>query len=219
MIGIIDYNAGNIASVALALKSLGLEFHISKKPADLHDAERIIFPGVGHAKFAMRELIASGFDEFLRTFAASGRPVLGICLGSQIIFTHSDEGNTECINLITGDIRHFDTVFASAQVMPQTTKQLKIPHMGWNDISFTESPQSAPCPLLKGIPNHTSFYFVHSYMIQPQDSAVIAATADYGVSVPAIIQKDTIFAVQFHPEKSAQNGLRLLQNFSEVRSC
>jgi imidazole glycerol-phosphate synthase subunit HisH len=201
MTGIVDYNAGNIRSVELALVSLGIEYKISKKPGDLVNADKLIFPGVGEAKFAMKELRSSGFDSFLRDWAASGKPLLGVCLGSQIIFEHSEEGDTDCLGLVQGTVRRFPEHFRD--------KGLKVPHMGWNDITF----QNGGSRLFEGIPENSDFYFVHSYYIDPADRSVVTATTDYGFAVPCAIKKNNVEAVQFHPEKSANWGLRILSNF------
>ena len=204
MIGIVDYNAGNIKSVERSLVALGIEYKISKNPSDLSDVDRVIFPGVGEAAFAMDQLQKSGFDSFLKDFAASGKPLLGICLGSQVIFDYSEEGDTQCRGLVKGSVKHF------ASVLPETEKNLKIPHMGWSSVDFVKN-----LAIFDGIPNHSDFYFVHSYLIQPENPDVVAGYADYGVKVPAVIHSGNIYAMQFHPEKSAQYGLALLRGFSK----
>lgn len=207
MIGIVDYNAGNITSVERALKSLGIEYIRSKNPADLKDCEKLIFPGVGDAAYAMVQLKETGFDVFLKNWAAENKPMLGICLGSQIIFDWSEEGATDCLGLVNGKIQHFYTIDSSLK-----TSQLKVPHMGWNNLDR----QNGECPILKDVPETADFYFVHSYVICPADSSVIKATADYGIKVPAVIQKGNLFACQFHPEKSGKFGLKILENFCQL---
>ncbi|MCD1655240.1 imidazole glycerol phosphate synthase subunit HisH [Treponema zuelzerae] len=201
MTGIVDYNAGNIRSVELALLSLGVEYRISKNPKDLEGSDRLIFPGVGEAKFAMQELRKTGFDAFLKDWAAADKPLLGVCLGSQIIFDHSEEGDTACLGLIPGRIRRFPENFRGIG--------LKVPHMGWNDIAYA----NGGSPLFDGVPEGRDFYFVHSYYIDPADPKAISATADYGFPVPCAIKRGNLEAVQFHPEKSSLAGLRLLSNF------
>ena len=205
MIGIIDYNAGNITSVERALKKLNIDYILSKNPEDLQKCDKLIFPGVGDAAYAMEELKKSGFDSFIKEKTAAKIPLLGICLGSQIIFQLSEEGNTPCLGLINGSIKHFYTIDASLK------KQLKVPHMGWNNLEY-----HSECPILKNIPQNADFYFVHSYVICPEDKSVIKASADYGIKVPAVIQKENIFACQFHPEKSGQAGLTILENFCNL---
>ena len=205
MIGIIDYNAGNITSVERALKKLNIDYILSKNPEDLQKCDKLIFPGVGDAAYAMEELKKSGFDSFIKEKTAAKIPLLGICLGSQIIFQLSEEGNTPCLGLINGSIKHFYTIDASLK------KQLKVPHMGWNNLEY-----HSECPILKNIPQNADFYFVHSYVICPEDKSVIKASADYGIKVPAVIQKENIYACQFHPEKSGQAGLTILENFCNL---
>lgn len=207
MTGIVDYNAGNIRSVELALLSLGVEYRISKKPSDLEDADRLVFPGVGEARFAMKELKTSGFDSFLKDWAASGKPLLGVCLGSQIIFEHSEENDTPCLGLVPGVVRRFPENFRE--------RGLKVPHMGWNDIAF----RNGGSILFDGVPEGANFYFVHSFYMDPTDRSIITATADYGLPVPCAIKKGNIEAVQFHPEKSAEHGLKVLSNFCGGLSC
>ncbi len=206
MIGIVDYNAGNITSVERALKSLGIEFILSKKPADLENCDKIIFPGVGDAAYALNQLRQTGFYDFLKKWTADEKPLLGICLGSQIIFDWSEEGETDCLGLIPGKIKHFYTINPSLK-----EQGIKVPHMGWNNLN-----RKTDCPILKGVPENADFYFVHSYVICPEDSTVVAATAEYGIQVPAIIHKNNIFACQFHPEKSGTPGLKILENFCNL---
>lgn len=207
MTGIVDYNAGNITSVERALNSIGAPYVLSKNPEDLKNCDRIIFPGVGDAAFAMEQLKKTGFDDFLKNWAKSGKKLAGICLGSQIVFDFSEEGNIPCLGLIPGKIRHFTELWKEADV--NTCRELKSPHMGWSDLAYT----NGRTKLLDGIPEHSDFYFVHSYVICPEDRTVIKATADYGIEVPAVIEKDNITVFQFHPEKSGKRGLQILKNF------
>lgn len=207
MTGIVDYNAGNITSVERALNSIGAPYVLSKNPEDLKNCDRIIFPGVGDAAFAMEQLKKTGFDDFLKNWAKSGKKLAGICLGSQIVFDFSEEGNIPCLGLIPGKIRHFTELWKEADV--NTCGELKSPHMGWSDLAYT----NGGTKLLDGIPEHSDFYFVHSYVICPEDRTVIKATADYGIEVPAVIEKDNITVFQFHPEKSGKWGLQILKNF------
>ncbi|MBR6566766.1 MAG: imidazole glycerol phosphate synthase subunit HisH [Spirochaetaceae bacterium] len=202
MVGIIDYKAGNIKSVERALAALGCQYTIADRPQDLEGASRLIFPGVGDARYAMEQLQSSGFDSFLRESVARQVPVLGICLGSQIVFDFSEEGDTPCLGLIPGTIRHFSSI--------KKDFSLKVPHMGWNNLQYRNGGSD---PIFSGINDSQSYYFVHSYVIQPEDESVIVATADYGITVPAAVRKGSLVAVQFHPEKSGEPGLRLLRNF------
>ena len=209
MIGIVDYNAGNITSVERALSALNAPFVLSKTPAALEGCDRIIFPGVGDAAYAMRELKKSGFDVFLKEWAKSGKPLAGICLGSQIIFDYSEEGGTECLGLIPGKIRHFKDLWKEAGV--NADGALKSPHMGWSDLTYTNGGSH----LFDSVPQHSDFYFVHSYVICPDDKTVIKATADYGIQVPACIEQGNITVFQFHPEKSGEKGMQILKNFTK----
>jgi len=202
MTGIVDYNAGNIKSVERALAFLDAPYVLSKNPKDLEKCDRIVFPGVGEAKYAMEQLSATGFDGFLKDWAAAGKPLLGICLGSQIIFEHSEEGDVDCLGILKGEIRHFSSVWKKPDL-------LKIPEMGWNDLSY----MNGGSPLLDGVPEHSDFYFVHSYLIQPTDPSIIKAAVDYGCLVPACVSSGSVTAFQFHPEKSGKWGLKILENF------
>lgn len=203
MIGIVDYNAGNITSVQRALNSLGIKNILSKNPEELKNCNKLIFPGVGDAAYAMVQLKETGFDKFLKEWTAAGKPVLGICLGSQIIFDLSEEGNTPCLGLVKGTIKHFYNIDSSLK-----NKEMKVPHMGWNNLT-----RYGDCPILQDVPENADFYFVHSYVICPEDKTVVKATAEYGIQVPAVIQQGNLFACQFHPEKSGKPGLKILENF------
>jgi glutamine amidotransferase len=156
----------------------------------------------------MEQLNKTGFDVFLKDFAQSGKLLLGICLGSQIIFDYSEEGDVECLGLIKGKIKHFESVM-DKNLVNENGLKYKIPHMGWNNLDFLKPEDK----IFAGIDKNASYYFVHSYLIQPEDSNVILATADYAVKVPSAIKSNNIYAFQFHPEKSGEWGLKLLQNF------
>lgn len=205
MIGIVDYNAGNITSVEHALQYLKADYVLSKNPADLKNADKIVFPGVGDAAYAMEQLKATGFDKFLKDFHASGKPMIGICLGSQIVFDYSEEGNVECLGLIPGKIKHFSDLLKVNGV----AESVKVPHMGWNDLEISNGGSK----LLDGVESSSDFYFVHSYVIQPEDETVVKGYANYGIKVPSIIEKDNLTVFQFHPEKSGKAGLKILENF------
>ena len=209
MVGIIDFNAGNITSLERALDFLKIPYVTSKNPAELAKAncDRFMFPGDGDDAYAMSELKKSGFDIFVRDQVAAGKLLFGICVGSQIIFEHSEEGDTECLGLVKGSIRHFYSI------NPELKNQnMKVPHMGWNNLTF----QNGDCPILKGIKNDFDVYFVHSYVICPNDPSVVKASAEYGIKVPAVIQSGNIFATQFHPEKSGEMGINILENFCRI---
>jgi glutamine amidotransferase len=204
MITIIDYNAGNLTSVRRALEYLGLSCRVSADPEQVLTAERVIFPGVGHAASAMQVLRQRGLDEALRTVYTRGTPILGICLGCQIVLSHSDEGDTSCLGLIDGNCPHFSL----------NDPTLKIPHMGWNAVLVTR-----PHFIVKDFRPGDEFYFVHSYYPQPVDAQHVFAVAEYESFFPAAIGCRNLFAVQFHPEKSGEMGLSLLRNFATWDGC
>jgi glutamine amidotransferase len=193
-IAIIDYGASNLQSVANALTSLGRSFEIISDPKKLTDFDKVILPGVGAAGSAMEKLKRSGFAEILPKLKV---PTLGVCLGLQLFADFSSEGNTKCLSIISGEVKKFKN-------------DLKVPHMGWNKVEFIKE-----SPLTSGIPNNSFFYFVHSYYLETKDEFVTGKTA-YGISFPAIIQKNNFYAVQFHPEKSGSLGLKLLSNFCDL---
>ena len=211
MIGIVDYNAGNIKSVERALGFLKADYILSKNPRDLEKADKLIFPGVGEAAYAMDQLKKTGFDLFLKDWAKAQKPLMGICLGSQIIFDWSEEGDVECLGLLHGKVNHFKTVYKNNGV----ESDLKIPHMGWNNLEYLNGSSA----LFDGVDKNSDFYFVHSYLIQPDDWTIVKAYADYGVKVPACVSQGSITAFQFHPEKSGKAGLKILQNFIGGTSC
>jgi|WetSurMetagenome_2_1015567.scaffolds.fasta_scaffold563871_2 imidazole glycerol-phosphate synthase subunit HisH len=199
MITIVDYKAGNLTSVKRALDSLGIFNRISSDPQQVRRAEKIIFPGVGHAGSAMETLQERGLGEAITSAFLAGTPILGICIGCQIILDHSEEGDTPGLGLISGKCLRFH--FADAS--------LKVPHMGWNAVTVTR-----PHPLLAHLKPGDEFYFVHSFYPLPAESDHIFATCEYGTSFPAAIGIRNLFAVQFHAEKSGPLGLELLENFA-----
>jgi glutamine amidotransferase len=198
MIHIIDYGAGNITSVQRALKFLGVESVITPDPQVVRRAERIVFPGVGNAASAMEVLRERGLDQALREAFARGTPILGICLGAQIVMTSSEEGDIECLNLIPGECKRFVL----------SDPALKIPQMGWNRVRPVQ-----PHPVLNGLGAEEEFYFVHSYYPRPEDPNCVLAECEYGIVFPAVIGRANLIAAQFHLEKSGPAGLRLLRNF------
>lgn len=216
MIGIVDYNAGNIQSVKHSLEYLNEPFILSKNPSDLENVDRIIFPGDGDAAYSMQQLKETGFDSFLKDWVQAEKPLMGICIGAQIVFDWSEEGNTSCLGFIPGTIRRFSSLWeetkpskAEQEDSPLLSHELKIPHMGWNDVTFCNGGTS----LCSGIDSGTDFYFVHSYVMQPDNPELIKGYAHYGTMVPAIVEYKNITVFQFHPEKSGKAGLKILQNF------
>ncbi len=199
MITIVDYGMGNLASVSNALKRYAGRISISSDADDIKRADKLILPGVGAFKDAYDEIEKRGLLEPVSDFINSGKPFLGICLGLQLLFTKSfEEGEHKGFDIIKGDVISF-----------KRDSGMKVPHMGWNNIIQAAS----ECPVLKGVPDKTYMYFVHSYYVVPEDSSVCAAFTDYGGRFCSMIQKDNVFAMQFHPEKSQKHGLKIIENF------
>ena len=204
-IAVIDYSMGNLRSVSKAIEHVApdAEVRVTDDPHFIAAADRVVFPGQGAARDCM---LALG-DHHLRQAilqAAQSKPFLGICMGLQVLMTHSDEnGGTPLLGLFDGEVKRFDGLALGDNGLP-----LKIPHMGWSCVH-----QAHTHALWDGIADDARFYFVHSYRVIPQDVSLIAATTDYGVRFTAAIARDNLFATQFHPEKSADTGLRLLKNF------
>ncbi len=198
MIGVIDYDAGNITSVCNALRSVDAGYLVSNEKTKLERAEKIIMPGVGEAQSAMNSLRELELVEWLRNVSV---PFLGICLGMQVLFKRSDERNTSCLGVVDGTIRKFTSDDESGK--------LKIPHMGWNTISFDKEHT-----LFKNIRAGSYFYFVHSYYAPIVNETVSYTT--YGTPFTSGLQKRNFYGVQFHPEKSGKNGLQVLKNFIEL---
>ena len=200
MLLIIDYGAGNIGSVQRACTETGIKSVITANPGDLKKAERIIFPGVGAAPTAMENLTQTGLGEAIKEAFAAGIPILGICLGAQVVLDSSEEGDTPCLGIIPGKTVRFKL----------QDKSLKIPHIGWNNVKVRQ-----PHPLLEGIDKEDEFYFVHSFYPQPAKKENIFAVADYGGEFCCAVGHKNYFAVQFHPEKSGRFGLEMLLRFTK----
>ena len=198
-VGIIDYGAGNLMSVSNALKYLGIDSVISSEKSVLEDCSRLILPGVGAFPAAMKDLDRSGLKDFIRSQAGK-KPLLGICLGMQMLFDYGEElEHCEGLGLIPGYVDRIKT-------------SLKLPCIGWNSLNFEND-----CPLLKGLDKGTYVYFVHSYCAHPANPAHLAASSDYGEKVTALVWRDYIYGAQFHPEKSGEKGLIMLKNFWELK--
>jgi len=195
MIAILDYEAGNIASVENALEKLGYDFVLTKDPKVAEQCSHLILPGQGRAGMAMKNLQKQNLISLIQT---TTKPFLGICLGMQLLANWSEEDQTQCLGIIPGQVKRF------------TDTTLKVPHMGWNNVQFEQS-----SPLLLGIPQNTYFYFVHSYYFDT-DSKYVLGTTQYGHEFAVIVAKDNFFATQFHPEKSGSWGLQLLKNFLDL---
>ncbi len=198
-IAIIDYGAGNTRSVLYALRRLGREAVVTADPRAIRRAERVIFPGVGHAASAMERLKEKELDTLLPTLT---QPVLGICLGLQLMCRHTDEGDIPGLGIFDAEVHHF-------RREGEATRSLRIPHMGWNSVHTRGS------RLLQDVDDDSYFYFVHSYYaaVAPQTTAI----TEYGISFSAIMEKENFFATQFHPEKSGKVGERVLRNFLNLK--
>lgn len=197
-ITIIDYGLGNLASVANALRKLDIQFDISADPAEIKAAKALILPGVGAAGQGMQNLHDRGLDVAIQTAVQAGTPILGICLGMQLLLSISEEGNAACLGLMPGTVKKFQT-------------NLKVPQMGWNNVK-----SSSDSRLLRGLPNDSYFYFVHSYYCEPDEAEAVAGTTTYDTSFCSVLERGNIFGVQFHPEKSGNAGMQLLSNFWEA---
>ena len=206
-IAVIDYGMGNLRSVAKAIEHVaaGAPVVVTADPAQVAAAARVVFPGQGAMPDCMRELEQRGLRPAVIA-AARSKPFLGICIGEQMLFAHSEEGDAAGLGIFPGSVQRFP----AARMHGADGSRLKVPHMGWNTVA-----QKKPHPLWAGIADHSRFYFVHSYCVQAPDSAPCAGTTDYGLSFTSAVAQDNIFAVQFHPEKSARDGLQLLKNFVE----
>ena len=199
MIGIIDYGAGNLASVRNALDQLGYEGTALPDPARLSDFERVILPGVGSFRLAMEALERGGWIPAAREFVATGRPFLGVCLGMQLLFDEGEEhGPTAGLGLIPGRV-----------VLMTPAPPLRVPHVGWNSLIPARSH-----PLLAGVKSHVDLYFVHSYHCVPAQESDVVARCDYGGEFVAVVARRNVVGMQFHPEKSQPSGLKILENFA-----
>ncbi len=206
MIAIIDYGMGNIHSVNKALQLFGAKTIITNNPRDIQSAEKAVLPGVGAFDDAMLELEKQGLTKPIKEYTKSKKPLLGICLGMQLLFEESQEASkTKGLGILKGKVRRF-----------QGGKGLKVPHMGWNQLKMGTRRRvqgTGQCPLLKNIPDNSNVYFCHSYYPYPKDKNIIAATTDYGLEFSSVVWQDNIYGVQFHPEKSQKTGLRMIENF------
>jgi glutamine amidotransferase len=206
MIAIINYNAGNITSVARALQNIGHDFVITDEAKKLEVASHVIFPGVGAAGEAMAYLREKNLDVWLKNYIKTGKPLLGICLGTQIILDYSEENETDCIGLVAGSTKRFPDKLTSGG------QALKVPHMGWNSVTFRRSH-----PVFTDVSPDAEFYFVHSYYPAPSDESAVLGVTDYGMKFCSVLAKENLVAMQFHPEKSGRPGLQILRNFCAWR--
>ena len=201
MIAIIDYDAGNIRSVEKALLALGQDVTVTADRDEILHADKVILPGVGAFGDAMEKLKQSGLDEVIREVTEKGTPFLGICLGLQLLFEHSDEApGVEGLGILKGEILRIPD-----------KEGYKIPHMGWNSLHLQNNGR-----LFQGIPEDTYVYFVHSYYLHAEEPEIVKAVTDYSTTIHASVEKGNVFACQFHPEKSSRYGLKILENFAKL---
>lgn len=217
-IAIVDYGMGNFHSVARALRAAApdADVRICRLPEEIDQASRVVFPGQGAMPDCMRTLDESGLRAAVIR-AARNKPLLGVCVGEQMLFTESEEGNVGCLDIFPGKVKRFAGPQYASLDQPsnepgQERELLKVPHMGWNRVRHVQDHA-----LWRGIPDNSHFYFVHSYYVEPAQPALTVGVSHYGTAFTCAVAAANIFAVQFHPEKSADHGLRLYRNFVDWR--
>ena len=204
---IIDTGAANVHSVNKAVIKAGADPYISKNKSDLRNSDAVILPGVGSSNSVMKSLNNLNLTEEIKLYARSGKPLLCICVGMQVLFDRSDEGDTNCLGIISGKVKKF-----SENMMNENGRKMKIPHIGWNKIKIIQKKHN----ILNDIPNNSYFYFVHSFFCAPKENNNIIATTDYGIEVCAIVGNNNIIGTQFHPEKSGDIGISIYKNFIDM---
>ena len=197
-IAIVDYQAGNVRSVQKAIEAGGGRAKITSDLDEIERSDALVFPGQGACDSSMRQLKERDLVEPIKAYISSGRPFLGVCLGLQLLLEDSEEGSEPCLGVISGRVRHLPP-------------GMKVPHMGWNEVRF-----HGEHPVLAGIPSGAYFYFVHSYYADPDDKSVVLSTTSYGVDFCSAAAWDNVVAVQFHPEKSGDLGLRVYRQFVDL---
>jgi len=206
-VAVVDYGMGNLRSVSQAVKHVaagtGFDVIVTSNPDEVYAAERVVLPGQGAMPDCMRELLDSGVQEAV-LHAAANKPLMGVCVGMQMLLSHSEEGDTGGLGLIPGDVVRFRL---EGQLQPDGSRY-KVPQMGWNRVH-----QARSHPVWAGVPDDSFFYFVHSFHAKPADAVHSVGETDYGVRFTCAVARDNIFATQFHPEKSAEHGLALYRNF------
>jgi glutamine amidotransferase len=205
-VGIVSYGMGNLGSVRRALEDLGVAPFVAEHPGALYEANRVVLPGVGAFSEGMAHLRAGGWvDALHHQVREGGKPLLGICLGMQLLADQGEEGGaSDGLRLVPGRVRRLDALGCA----------LRIPHVGWNEVAFSPGD-----PLFRGVAQQTDFYFVHSYAFEAARPGDVAASTEYGVRVTAAVRAGNVFGVQFHPEKSSRAGRQLLRNFLEFVPC
>lgn len=206
MIAIANYGMGNIRSVFKAFEHIGADVKITNAPSEIKDASALIVPGVGAFGDCIKNLKENGLFEAIKDFIVTKKPFLGLCLGLHILFENSEEApDIKGLGIFKGTVKKF----------PKSLN-LKIPHMGWNEIKINKSNKSISNGIFNGIPDNSYTYFVHSYYVEPQDKSIIATETEYGLNFCSSITKDNVIATQFHPEKSQEIGLNILRNFIKL---
>ncbi|UCC16780.1 MAG: imidazole glycerol phosphate synthase subunit HisH [Dehalococcoidales bacterium] len=196
MIAVVDYGAGNIRNVVIAIYRLGYEVNLTSNPDEVLSANKVILPGVGAAGDTVSSLTKLDLVEPVRRIITENRPFMGICIGLQILFTETEEDmGQKCLDVFSGMVKRFP-------------EGRKIPHMGWNQVK-----QIVKHPIFEGVPDYSNFYFVHSYYVDPEDKTLVGGTTEYGVEFCSIITHGNIVGTQFHPEKSGELGLKIINNF------
>jgi len=210
---ILNTRAANVHSVEKALRKVGADPLVTSDPADIASADAVVLPGVGASDAVMKALNTLNMAEPVKEFAASGKPLLCVCVGLQVLFDSLEEGELPGLGLVEGNVQLIPT-----GMKDELGTSMKVPHMGWNEVQFTGE-ESDRNPLFKGIPQGSRFYFVHSYRCVPDNQAEVAATAQYGVEVCAAVARGNVVGTQFHPEKSGDVGLQIYKNFLDVASA
>ena len=214
---VIDYESGNLRSVAKALETTGVNPLVTGDPSALASADAVVLPGVGSGPAAMDALRSRKLVGPLHEFVKSGKPFLGVCLGLQLLLDHTEEGDAPCLGIVPGTVKRLpagsdslspDPTGQDPLIESESDRPLKIPHMGWNSVEIR-----GDHPMLEGIPQDDYFYFVHSYYASPQDETAVAGITEYSVPFCSIYARDNVVATQFHPEKSGDVGLRFYRNF------
>ena len=209
-IAVVDYGMGNLRSVSKALEHVAPSKNVlvTSNPVAIANAERVVFPGQGAMPDCIRELDARGLREAV-IHAAKIKPFLGICIGLQMLFEHSEEGDSAGLGVFKGNVKRF----AAVDMHDANGEKLKVPHMGWHQVYQSQHKQTPPHALWQGIEDGARFYYVHSYYVVPEDDDITSGYSEYPSRFTSAIAKDNLFAVQFHPEKSANAGLQMLSNF------
>ena len=207
---VLNTRAANVHSVEKALRKVGADPVVTSDPAELNAADAAVLPGVGASDAVMNALNTLGMSEPVKKFAASGKPLLCVCVGLQVLFDSSEEGELPGLGLVEGDVQ-----LIPSGMTDELGAAMKVPHMGWNEVTFSGD-ESDRNPMFKGIPQGSHFYFVHSYRCMPDKNAEIAATTQYGVDVCAAVARGNVVGTQFHPEKSGDVGLQIYKNFLDL---